>query len=330
MGEGGFGLLDRAGKTFQERAFVSAGPQVRTIYLKVRDASDLQCLVIENAGLEGKRSEILVDDVTVLIEEASYEVVVSTWPCTPGVGGDELLRDSFDLLRRKWGEVPATQDARIKSADLLEMSDNDLLSAWEDFHSSCVSGDLSARGWYESLYSDVFRGRKVLDFGCGLGISTIPFAQNGASVTFVDLVQSNVEVVRRVCKLKGLEDARFCYMQDLSSLTSLPSDYDFIYCCGSMINAPLGVIRLEASELLKHLKIGGRWIELAYPKSRWQRDGCPPFDRWGERTDGGAPWMEWHDLEKLTRYLSPGVFDVVMTFEFHRGEFNWFDLVRRS
>ncbi len=40
--------------------------------------------------------------------------------------------------------------------------------------------------------------------------------------------------------------------------------------------------------------------------------------------------MEWHDLEKLRDYLAPAVFEVVMEFEFHRGAFNWFDLVRRS
>ncbi len=281
-GEGGFGLLNRAGTAFQERAFVAAGPQVRTTHLKVQDAADLDCLVIQNASSEGKSSEILLEDVTVLIgDSAQGGAHASAWPCTPGVGGDALLRDSFDLLRKKWGKVPATQVERIMSADLLEMSDNELLSAWDDFHSSSVSGDLSARGWYELLYSDVFRGRKVLDFGCGLGITTIPFAESGAAVTFVDLVQSNVEVVRRVCKLKGLESGRFCYMEDLGSLASLPTDYDFIYCCGSMINAPLEVTRLEARELLKHLKVGGRWIELAYPKSRWESDGSMPFDRWG-------------------------------------------------
>ncbi len=40
---------------------------------------------------------------------------------------------------------------------------------------------------------------------------------------------------------------------------------------------------------LKHWPVGGRWIELAYPKSRWVRDGKMPFDRLGKKTDGGAP-----------------------------------------
>jgi SAM-dependent methyltransferase len=331
-GEGGFGLLNRAGTAFQDRAFVGAGPHVRAIYLHVKDAADLDSLVIENASSDGKSSEILLEEVAVLIEGSVQDGACgAVWPFSPGVEGKALLRDSFDLLRKKWGEVPATETARIMSADLQRMSDVELLAAWDDFHRKSVGGDsFSARGWYELLYSDVFRGRKVLDFGCGLGITTIPYAASGAAVTFVDLVQSNVEVVRRVCQLKGLENVRFCYMEDLGSLATLAPDYDFIYSCGSMINAPLEVVRLEAQELLKHLKVGGRWIELAYPKSRWEQEGRMPFDRWGERTDGGAPWMEWHDLQKLKDYLAPAVFEVVMELEFHCGAFNWFDLIRRS
>jgi len=330
-GQAGFGLLNRAGTEFQDRIFVGAGPTVRTTYLKVKDAGDVDCLVIQNASANGTPAEILLEDVTLVVEEPEqHGDGPAIWPCTPGAGSDALLKDSFDLLRKKWIEVPATRVARIKSADLLEMSDRDLLIAWDDFHSASVGGDLAARGWYELLYRDVFRGRQVMDVGCGLGTTTIPFAESGAEITFVDLVPSNLEVVRRVCKLKRLEKVRFCYMEDLGSLASLPPDYDFIYCCGSMINAPLAVSRLEARELLKHLKIGGRWIELAYPKARWEREGRMPFDRWGERTDGGAPWIEWHDVEKLKSYLAPAVFEVVMAFEFHNGDFNWFDLVRRS
>jgi len=87
---------------------------------------------------------------------------------------------------------------------------------------------------------------------------------------------------------------------------------------------------MEAQALLEHLPMGGRWIELGYPKSRWEREGRMPFDKWGQKTDGGAPWIEWHDLEKLRYVLAPANFDVVLDLEFHDSDFNWFDLVRVS
>jgi 2-polyprenyl-3-methyl-5-hydroxy-6-metoxy-1,4-benzoquinol methylase len=259
------------------------------------------------------------------------KAAVKPWPTKPGTGTDALLRESFDVLRRKWGEVPGGQLNRVHSTELLKLAPQDLLDTWSSAYVDASLGDAFAvRGWYQLLYRDVFRDRKILDVGCGLAIDTITYAEHGADVTFVDVVQANVEVVRRLCHLKGLSRTRFLWLQDLSSLNAVPTDYDFIYCCGSLINAPMDVIRLEARQLVKHLSVGGRWIELAYPKARWEREGSMPFERWGEKTDGGAPWMEWRDLEKIRWCLAPAVFETVLETEFHNHDFNWFDLVRRA
>jgi 2-polyprenyl-3-methyl-5-hydroxy-6-metoxy-1,4-benzoquinol methylase len=330
-GEAGFGLLNRAGTEFQDRGFAAVGPKHRTIYLEIKDATDLRSLIIQNATPDGKSAEILLEEAVYVGNDPREGTPEEPWPFAPRANHDPLLKNSFDLLRKKWNEVPATETGSVMSAELMKRTDSDLLTQWDHFHQSSVCGPaFPRRGWYELIYRDVFRGKKVLDFGCGLAITTVPYAESGAAVTFVDLVQSNVEVVRRVCRLKGLQNVRFCYMEDLGSLADLPEDFDFIYCCGSMINAPTEVIRLEAQELLKHLKVGGRWIELAYPKSRWVREGKMPFDRWGEKTDGGAPWMEWHDLEKVRSYLAPVEFEVVIELVFHNEDFNWFDLIRRT
>jgi SAM-dependent methyltransferase len=257
------------------------------------------------------------------------KVAEAVWPID--LAQDPTLRKSFDLQRTKWGEVPYTQLARIKSADLLALSDEKILEAWTTAHREASTGKaFSASGWYQQLYKDVFRGKKILDVGCGLGRDTIFFAEHGARVTFLDIVESNVRFVQRVCKVKGLTDATFCHMEDLQSLSALPNDYDVIYCGGSFHHAPMEVARMEASALLPHLPVGGRWVQLAYPQTRWAREGRLPFNQWGATTDGGAPWAEWHDLTKLTQILSPAVFEVIMNFEFHNADFNWFDLVRRA
>ena len=99
-------------------------------------------------------------------------------------------------------------------------------------------------------------------------------------------------------------------------------------CQGSLINAPFEVIRQECQELLRHLPVGGRWIELAYPKARWVREGSLPFEQWGDKTDGGAPWMEWYDQAKLQAALAPARFETVLYLDFHNNDFNWFDLLR--
>jgi carbamoyltransferase len=236
----------------------------------------------------------------------------------------------FEVLRRKWHEVPAG-DQRHTTKELSKLTDQEFLEQWFRFRDEATTGAAFAiRGWYHMLYKDLLRQKKVMDVGSGLGIDGITFAQHGANVTFVDIVESNLVVLQRLCRLLGVTNVNFCYLETLTSLTMLPTDYDVIWCQGSLINAPFEVIHPEAQELLKHLLVGGRWIELAYPKERWERDGRLPFERWGERTDGGAPWVEWYDLNKVMAILSPVKFDVVLYFNFHNDEFNWFDLVRRQ
>jgi SAM-dependent methyltransferase len=258
----------------------------------------------------------------------AVQISAAGWPVD--IRLDPYLRQSFDLLRKKWVEVPRGQFDRTYSSNLLALGNDEILEYWEAAHRDSSTGSaFSVRGWYQTLYADSMCGKKVLDFGCGLGPDTIFFAGRGAHLTFVDIVETNVRFVERVCRAKGII-ASFCYMEDLRSLRSLPNDFDYVYCCGSLINVPLEIARLEAQELLMHLTVGGRWLELAYPQARWEREGCLPFTEWGAQTDGGAPWMEWHDLRKVMFMLSPATFDTIVAIEFHNADFNWFDLIRRS
>ena len=92
----------------------------------------------------------------------------------------------------------------------------------------------------------------------------------------------------------------------LSIRYRLSRDFDAVWCIGSIHHVPFEEAREESAAITAHLKPGGRWIELAYPHERWVREGSPPFDRWGQITDGErTPWAEWYDLEKLKLRLHP-------------------------
>ena len=235
----------------------------------------------------------------------------------------------FELLRGKWGEVPTTKMGRGRTVDLLRLSDGELLKRWtEAYRDTSLGSRFRIRGWYQTLYADSMKGKKVLDIGCGLGIDGITFAERGAKVTFVDLATSNIELVRRVCGIKRLSDVDFMVMDDVDTLRSLAKDYDYVMAIGSLHNAPFEVLKPEADELLRHLRPGGRWLQLAYPESRWIREGRLPFEQWGGKTDGeNTPLVEWYDLPKLTDLLSSGRFRTVLCCEFHDSDYIWFDLL---
>ena len=86
-------------------------------------------------------------------------------------------------------------------------------------------------------------------------------------------------------------------------------------------------MKLEAAELLRHLRTGGRWLQLAYPKARWLRDGAMRFSEWGQHTDGsGTPWAEWYDMDKVLALLAPAKLQPILYHEWHDNELYWRDL----
>jgi len=233
----------------------------------------------------------------------------------------------FEKLRKKWGTIPSGNDLRQDSTYLLTLSDAEVLAQWERALAHDTQGTgFGLRGWYHELYRAFMSGKKVLDIGCGMGISSIPFAEMGASLTFVDIVEDNVRLVERLCVIKGIK-AKFLYMRDLQDLDVLDVDYDVVTALGSLINAPLAFIKVEVSSLKRHLRPGGRWLHFGYPKSRWEREGLVEFSKWGEMTDGpGTPWMEYHDRAKMHWLFRDSQIRILFECEWHNCDFNWFDI----
>jgi SAM-dependent methyltransferase len=296
------------------------------VEILVDDVPDRGWLVLRNNAPGGVSSRCEIRSVTLNRLPASPLRGFSDW-----APKDETGTRLFAALRQKWNEVPVGLGGRRKTADLLKLDDARLKSMWIDTHREATRGPgYQARGWYQDLYVDVLRGKKVLDVGSGLGIDGITFAKAGATMTYLDIAASNLDLLRRLCGIFDISASFFC-LEDLESLNQLPADFDVIWCQGSMLHVPFEFSRREAQRLLQHLRVGGRWIELAYPRERWHRDGAPPFDQWGKYTDGAAtPWAQWYDLPTLIARLEPAKFDVVLSFNFHNDDFIWFDLRRTA
>jgi SAM-dependent methyltransferase len=239
----------------------------------------------------------------------------------------------FERLRARWSTVPLdVAGERVDSGQLTRLRTPDLVRMWTQARDADDAG-FDARGWYRLLYREFIRGKKILDIGCGLAFDSLTWLQAGAKhVTFVDIAETNLAVVERLAAALGVRRrATTLCIADPSDLASLPTNYDVVMAMGSLHNAPEDVMKPEALELARRLKPGGRWLQLAYPRNRWEREGALPFAEWGELTDGpGTPWEEWYDVPKLLALLEPARFDLVFYCEFHNRDFNWFDLVFRG
>jgi len=85
---------------------------------------------------------------------------------------------------------------------------------------------------------DRWRGKKVLEIGCGIGTDSINFAKAGADLTVVDLSEESLELCRTRFKVYG-QKANF-YLGDAEHLSGfVPVEkYDLIYSFGVIHHTP--------------------------------------------------------------------------------------------
>ena len=85
-----------------------------------------------------------------------------------------------------------------------------------------------------------WRGKKVLEIGCGIGTDTINFARHGATVTTVDLSARSIELARKRAAVFGVERQIQFYGGNAEELTQfVPVEaYDLIYSFGVIHHTP--------------------------------------------------------------------------------------------
>src|SRR5260370_25387136 len=172
----------------------------------------------------------------------------------------------YETLRKRWNGVPTTRTGIQSTASLLALSDDALLVEWEKARRDITTGpEFAHRGWYHALYADGMRGKKVMDIGSGFGVDSITFAQHRARLTVVGLVETNLKVLERLCKIMGLKDVRFVLLEDLGSLRPLDTTYDGIMAMGSLHNAPPEGIQPKHQALLRHWTIGVPCLHITSP-----------------------------------------------------------------
>jgi len=84
-----------------------------------------------------------------------------------------------------------------------------------------------------------WKGKRVLEIGCGIGTDTMNFARAGAEVTAVDLSGDSLEIARKRAKVFELDNIRF-YQSNAEELTSVvPIErYDLVYSFGVIHHTP--------------------------------------------------------------------------------------------
>lgn len=85
-----------------------------------------------------------------------------------------------------------------------------------------------------------WRGKRVLEIGCGIGTDTINFARAGADVTAVDLSSESLDLAKRRADLFGLSDKISFYEANAEHLADFvpPEPFDLVYSFGVIHHSP--------------------------------------------------------------------------------------------
>jgi ubiquinone/menaquinone biosynthesis C-methylase UbiE len=85
-----------------------------------------------------------------------------------------------------------------------------------------------------------WRGKKVLEIGCGIGTDTMNFARNGALVTAVDLSENSLALARQRADVFGLSNQIQFIQGNSEELDTLvePQQFDLVYSFGVIHHTP--------------------------------------------------------------------------------------------
>lgn len=138
---------------------------------------------------------------------------------------------------------------------------------------------------------DAWKGKDVLDVGCGAGVEVVRFARAGARTTGVDIAQSAIALARQNLEQQGLE-ARL-EVADGEQLPFPDASFDFVFAHGVVQYTGDG--KRMASEIHRVLRPGGTAVFQAYNRHSWlhllskvmktplEHEDAPVLNRYTER-----------------------------------------------
>ena len=162
-----------------------------------------------------------------------------------------------------------------------------------------------------------WKGKRVLEIGCGIGTDTINFTRAGAFVTAVDLSEESLKVARQRAAVYGVGERIRFYAANAENLASVvPAEaYDLIYSFGVIHHTPRPDRVIE--QLRSYTKPGTTlkimvyyrrswkvlWILLKYGKARfWQ--AAELTARYSE-AQTGCPVTYTYNYKEAKRLLKP-------------------------
>lgn len=112
---------------------------------------------------------------------------------------------------------------------------------------------------------NAYRGKRVLEIGCGIGLDLARFAAGRAEVTGIDLAEKSISLARGLFASRGLKGDLL--VMDGEGLDFADASFDLVYAHGVLQYAARP--RVIVDEMLRVLKPGGQAIAMLYNRVSW-------------------------------------------------------------
>ena len=110
-----------------------------------------------------------------------------------------------------------------------------------------------------------YRGKRLLEVGCGVGLDLVAFAQHGGVVTGIDLSEQAIELAKKNFAFSGVQgDLR---VMNGENIAFDDHSFDAVYAHG-VLQYTADATRMVA-EIYRVLKPGGEAILMVYNKYSW-------------------------------------------------------------
>lgn len=137
-------------------------------------------------------------------------------------------------------------------------AENLTAAAVEQFYASGQEHVAAVMRRLQQLFGDTMRFRQIVDFGCGVGRLTIPFASHAVDVVGIDVSEGMLATGRERCALRGVDNVRFLVGND--SLSQLSGRPDMVHSYIVFQHIPVGRGMAILRTLVNRLAPGGMGV----------------------------------------------------------------------
>jgi SAM-dependent methyltransferase len=217
---------------------------------------------------------------------------------------------TFAARRKAWSSPPVDDIGYLPAEDLLAMDDDAFDAVIQQAVVNRYSGWRNWREHWTNLLTrwDVTQGKRILDYGCGIGLEGLILAKRN-EVVVADISPDNLLVAQRAFELNGHEPPEMCVISDKPPFI-IPTTYDFdiILCLGVLHHIPDPVPVVGAMH--GWLKPGGELRLMVYSDYAWRNvvgteppDGNveddPGFEQYWKHWDAVGGYADWYNRQRL-------------------------------